>query len=156
MALIFTRDEPQWRWKVKVGGSHAAVAFSADQKKVYATTAHGVRILDAASGKEEARIETRDSNPIALGVFPNKTVAGQFTRLQIVFGNARGYFVKDWAEGKLPDTIGTIETSTVAKGAKPADAAAVPLAVDPKGRSAIMTGPRDATGQVAGVKGKNV
>ena len=54
-ALLFTRDEPQWRWKRKVDGSHAAVAYSADQKKVYATTAHGVRILDAATGKEEAR-----------------------------------------------------------------------------------------------------
>ena len=32
----------------------------------------------------------------------------------------------------------------------------MPLAVDPKGRSAIMTGPRDATGQFAGMKGKNV
>jgi WD40 repeat protein len=30
------------------------------------------------------------------------------------------------------------------------------LAVDPKGRSAIMTGPRDGTGKVAGRKGKNV
>src|SRR5262249_55081998 len=43
-AFVFTRDEPRWRWKVKVGGSHAAVAYSADQKKVYATTAHGVCI----------------------------------------------------------------------------------------------------------------
>ena len=54
------------------------------------------------------------------------------------------------------DTIGTIETSTVAKDAKPADVAAVPLAVDPKGRIAIMTGPRDATGEFTGTKGKNV
>ena len=58
MALIFAGDEPRWRWKSKVDGSHAAVAFSADQKKVYATTEHGVRVLDAACGKEEARIET--------------------------------------------------------------------------------------------------
>ena len=156
MAVKFPSDPPTYRWKSKVDGSHAAVAYSADQKNVYATTAHGVRILDAATGKEEARIEAKDSNPIAIGVFPNKTIAEKFTRLQIVFGNARGYFVKSWAEGKLADTIGTIETSTVAKGAKPTDVAAVPLAVDPKGRSAIMTGPRDATGQVAGMKGKNV
>jgi RNA polymerase sigma factor (sigma-70 family) len=140
MALIFTRDEPQWRWKAKVGGSHAAVAFSADQKKVYATTEHGVRVLDAASGKEEALLEAKGSNPTAIGVFPNKSVAG--AAVQIVFGNARGYFVKPRADGKPADP-GTIETSTVAKGAKPAEAAAVPLAVDPKGRSAIMTGPRD-------------
>ena len=156
MALIFAGDEPLWRWKSKVEGSHATVAFSADQKKVYATTEHGVRILDAASGKEEARIEVNDSNPTAIGVFPNKKIAENFIRSQIVFGNPRGYFVKSWAEGKLADTIGTIETSTVAKGAKPADEAAVPLAVDPNGRSAIMTGPIDATGEVGGVKGKNV
>jgi RNA polymerase sigma factor (sigma-70 family) len=156
-ALLFTRDDLRWRWKRKVDGSHAAVAYSADQKKVYATTEHGVRILDAATGKEEARIEAKDSNPTALDVFPNKNIADKFTRSQIVFGNARGYFVKSWAqEGKLDDTIGTIETSTVAKDAKPADVAAVPLAVDPKGRSAIMTGPRDSTGKVAGTKGKNV
>ena len=147
MALLFTRDEAQWRWKSKAAGSHAAVAYSADQKKVYATTADGVRILDAATGKDVARIDAPDSNPIAIGVFPSKVVAGKFSRSQIVFGNARGYFVKSWAEeGKLADTMGTLETSTVAKGAKPADVAAVPLAVDPKGRSAIMTGPRDATG----------
>jgi hypothetical protein len=157
MALLFTRDEPQWRWKSKADGSHAAVAYSADQKHVYATTAHGVRILDAATGQDVARLDAPDSNPVAIGVFPKRAVAEKFTQLQIVFGNARGYFVKSWAEGGPPaDTVGTIETSTVAKGAKPADVAAVPLAVDPKGRSAIMTGPRDATGQVAGMKGKNV
>jgi len=156
MALVFADGEPRWRWKSKVEGAHAAVAFSADQRKVYATTEHGVRILDAALGKEEARIEERDSNPTAIGVFPQKTIAENFTSTQIVFGAPRGYFVKSWAEGKPADTLGTIETSTVAKDAKPADETAVPLAVDPEGRSAIMTGPIDATGDVGGVKGKNV
>jgi RNA polymerase sigma factor (sigma-70 family) len=157
MALEFPGDDPQWRWKQNVGGSHAAVAYSADQKNVYATTADGVRILDAARGREADRIDAPDSNPTALGVFPNKTVGGESSRLQVVFGNVCGYFVKSWAEGgKVADTVGTIETSTVAKGAKPADMAAVPLAVDPKGRSAIMTGPRDPTGQGADRKGKNV
>jgi RNA polymerase sigma factor (sigma-70 family) len=143
MALIFPGDEAQWRWKANVEGSHAAVAFSADQKKVYATTEHGVRILDAASGKEEARIEAKDSSPSAIGVFPNKTISETFIQSQIIVGNTRGYFVKSWADGKLADTIGSIETSTVANDGKPAEGAAVPLAVDPKGRSAIMTGPRD-------------
>lgn len=155
MATQFPSDPPTYRWKTNVGGSHAAVAYSADQKYVYATTTNGVRILDAATGKEGASIEVKDSNPTALGVFPKKNVAEDFTQLQIVFGNARGYFIKTWAEGKL-ETIGTIETSTVGQDAKPTDIAAVPLAVDPKGRSAIMTGPRDATGQAGGVKGKNV
>ena len=50
MALIFAGDEPRWRWKSKVEGSHATVAFSADQNEVYATTEHGVSILDVASG----------------------------------------------------------------------------------------------------------
>src|SRR4029077_3366026 len=52
--------------------------------------------------------------------------------------------------------IGGLEVSTVASDKKPADMAAVPLAVDPKGRSAIMTGLRDGTGEFTGVKGKNV
>jgi RNA polymerase sigma factor (sigma-70 family) len=152
MAIEAAVDNQTYLWKSKAEGSHAAVACSADQNRVYATTTHGVRILDAATGKDVARIDAPDSNPIAVGVFPNMA-----RRSQIVFGNARGYFVKSWAdEGKLADTTGTLETSTVPKGAKPADVAAVPLAVDPKGRCAIMTGPRDATGRVAGLKGQNV
>jgi hypothetical protein len=88
---------------------------------------------------------------------PNRLAYIKDGRSQIVFGNARGYFIMAWAlEGKPAETTGTIETSTVAKDAKPADALAVPLAVDPKGRSAIMTGPRDGTGQFTGTKGKNV
>jgi RNA polymerase sigma factor (sigma-70 family) len=156
MALIFSGDEPLWRWKSRPEGSHAAVAFSADQKQVYVTTKHGVRILDAASGKDVDRLEAKDSNPTAIGVFPTKVIAADFTKSQIVFGNTRGYFVKTWADTKVTDTTGTIETSTVAKGAKPADEFAVPLAVDPKGGSAIMTGPVDVTGEVGGMKGKNV
>ncbi len=157
MALIFTRDEPRWRWKANVGGSHAAVAFSADQERVYATTKDGVRILDAFEGKEDARIEENSSSPTAIGVFPVKQIAFRpHTYHQIVFGNARGYYVKTWIPANRPDTAGTIRTSTVAEEAQPADNAAVPLAVDPNGRCAIMTGPIDATGKVAGVKGKNV
>jgi RNA polymerase sigma factor (sigma-70 family) len=144
MATRFPSDPPTYRWKTSIGGSHAAVAYSADQRHVYATTEHGVRILDATTGKEVARIDEQNSNPIALGVFPNK-IDARFRQLQIVFGNAYGYFIKTWADlGKPAETMGTLEVSTVAKSAKPADVAAVPLAVDPKGRSAIMTGPRDA------------
>src|SRR5207302_5649651 len=113
MAVKLPSDLPTYRWKSKPDGPHAAVAYSADQKHVYATTAHGVRILDAATGQDVARIEEKDSNPIAIGVFPKKS-----SRLQIVFGNARGYFVKSWAEGKLAGTISTIQTSTVASGAQ--------------------------------------
>jgi RNA polymerase sigma factor (sigma-70 family) len=157
MAVKFPSDPPTYRWKAQAGGSHAVVAYSADQKQVYATTTNGVCIFDAATGKSVGRIDEPDSNPVALGVFPDQAVDGEHSRVQIVFGNARGYFVKSWVrDGKIADTIATLETSTVAKGAQPADAAAVPLAVDPKGRSAILTGPRDATGAFTGVKGKNV
>jgi RNA polymerase sigma factor (sigma-70 family) len=157
MALTLPSDPPTYRWKSNADGSHAAVAYSTDQKKIYATAKDGVRILDSATGKEEARIDAKDSNPIAIGVFPKKIVADNFTQLQILFGDARGYFIKTWAEGSnIAETVGTIETRTVAQNAQPADAAAIPLAVDPKGRSAIMTGPHDATGQLTGMKGKNV
>jgi beta-lactamase regulating signal transducer with metallopeptidase domain/WD40 repeat protein len=156
MALIFVDGEPRWRWKSKVDGSHAAVAFSADQQQIYATTQHGVRVLDAAGGKEQARVEERDSRPIAVGVFPDKRIGDNVTRRQIVFGTPRGYFVESWIDGKLADTTSTLETSTVARDKQPDDEAAVPLAVDPFGRSAIMTGPVDATGAFGGVKGKNV
>jgi beta-lactamase regulating signal transducer with metallopeptidase domain/WD40 repeat protein len=155
MTLILAHEHPTYRWKTKVGGSHPAVAYSADHKQVYATTKDGAIILDATTGKEQERIEVADSSPVALGVFPDKEVAERVIRHQVVLGNPRGYFVESWVDGKLADTRGTIETSTVPKDAKPADEAAVPLAVDPKGRSAIMTGPLDPTG-MGGVKGKNV
>jgi WD40 repeat protein len=156
MAVRYPSDPPTYRWKYQAGGTHAAVAYSFDQKHVYVTTKNGVCILDAETGKDAATIDAPDSNPIAIGVFPDKVRSPTMTQPQIVFGNARGYFVKTWVAGKLPDTVGTIETSNVAKVAKPADETAVPLAVDPKGRSAIMTGPRDATGELTGMKGKNV
>lgn len=152
VALNLAEETPTYRWKAQAGGSHAAVAYSAwpNQKKVYATTKDGVCILDAATGEHVARIDAPDSNPIAIGIFPNNHDA-KYPQAQIVFGNARGYFVKSWADGwgKPADTMNTLEVSTVAKEAKPADMAAVPLAVDPKGRSAIMTGPRDQTGKNA-------
>jgi RNA polymerase sigma factor (sigma-70 family) len=145
-ALINPSEPPTYRWKAKVGGSHAALAYSADRKHVYATTTDGVCILDAATGRHVVRIDEPNSSPISIAVFPTRD-----SRLKVAFGNARGYFIKDWHEGaKLPDTIGGIEVSTVAKGAKPSDVTAVPLAVDPKGRSAIMTGLRDRS------TGKNV
>jgi beta-lactamase regulating signal transducer with metallopeptidase domain/WD40 repeat protein len=155
MALILAHETPTYRWKTKIGGSHAAVVYSAGRKHVYATTKDGAVILDATTGKELERIEVADSSPTAVGVFPDRTIAEGVLRHQVAFGNSRGYFVESWVDGKLADTRGTIETSTVAKDATPTDEAAVPLAVDPKGRSAIMTGPLDPSG-LGGVKGKNV
>jgi beta-lactamase regulating signal transducer with metallopeptidase domain/WD40 repeat protein len=156
MALIFVDGEPLWRWKAKVDGSHAAVAFSADQQQVYATTKDGVRILDAARGQEQGRIEERDSSPTAIDVFPDKDIGENATWQRLVFGTPRGYFVETWVKGRLADNVSTLQTSTVKEGAQPADEAAVPLAVDPRGRSAIMTGPVDPTGEAGGIAGKNV
>lgn len=155
MALIFPGDSAQYRWKTNVGGTHAAVAYSADHKHVYVTTENGVRVLSEPLGKEEARIEVPGAHPNAIGVFPNKAITAEVVQTQIVIGDASGYFVKSWMNGKF-ETIGTIQTQTVPKGKKPVDATAVPLAVDPKGSSAIMTGPIDATGEAGGVKGKNI
>jgi RNA polymerase sigma factor (sigma-70 family) len=159
MALKLEEEYPTYRWKAQAGGSHAAVAFSAGGQRVYATSKDGVKVLDAKTGAFVDSIDLPDSSPISLGVFPDVQIINDvppFSRSQIAFGNARGYFVRSWAEGKLKDTIGGVEVSTVAKDAQPADVAAVPLAVDPHGRSAIMTGLRDGTGQFVGVKGKNV
>ncbi|HEX3151276.1 MAG TPA: sigma-70 family RNA polymerase sigma factor [Gemmataceae bacterium] len=141
MAVRYPSDPPTYEWMTNVGGEHPAVAYSLNHKYIYATTQHGVRILDASSGKELARIDEQNSNPIAIGEFP-KLIDAKFPQLQIVFGNARGYFVKTWRDvGNPAETMGTIQTKT---SATPTDLAAVPLAVDPKGRSAIMTGPIDA------------
>jgi hypothetical protein len=95
------------------------------------------------------------SSPTAIGVFPDKLIPGDVTHAQIVFGSSRGYFVTISVPDRL-DTMGTIEVRTVADGQAPADEAAAPLAVDPKGRCAIMTGPIDATGEGSGTKGQNV
>jgi RNA polymerase sigma factor (sigma-70 family) len=156
MALIFQGDDPVSRWKADVGGSHAAVAFSADQKRVFVTTRDGVRVLGETFGKEEARIDEIGSNPTAIGVFPNRKIADDFVQSQIVLGTSRGSIVKTWADGRLVETMSTLEVRTVKVGAKGADMTAVPLAVDPRGRSAIMTGLVDPTGGFGGEKGKNV
>ncbi len=62
MLLVFQGDSASWRWKAKFGGSHAAVAFSADAKRVYATTEHGTEIFDVARGKSVASVEEKGSN----------------------------------------------------------------------------------------------
>src|SRR5205085_2819516 len=62
-ALWLPSEPPTYRWRSTVGGSHPALAYSADQKKVYATTTHGVLILDATTRQHVARIDEPDSNP---------------------------------------------------------------------------------------------
>jgi WD40 repeat protein len=143
-----TRKE---KWKAEVGGNLAAAAFTADGKSILATINDGVRFLDALSGKLGASLEQKDSHPTAVGVFPDKDVIApgnqRFTSHKVIFANARGCFVKVWNDSAAPSTAATI---TVPKHKNPVDPSAVPLAVDPDGRKAIVTGPMD------GNTGKNV
>lgn len=155
MSLDLTNEGNSYRWSATVVGSHPAVAYSLDGQSVYATCDDGVVVFDA-KGKEIGRIEAKDSKPVAIGVFPDKAVTDEVSFAQIVFGNASGYFVKTWATVRKPEDAGTLSTRTVPPNTNPSDAWAVPLAVDPRGRSAIMTGPIDRTGQVAGRAGANV
>jgi beta-lactamase regulating signal transducer with metallopeptidase domain/WD40 repeat protein len=155
MDLNLNKNQPTYNWKVNVGGSHPAIAYSVDGKTVYATTTDGVRILDAQKGTLKVLIEEENSQPIAVQAFPNRRIDDENSYTQIVFGSARGYFVKTWPNADI-DKSGTIGTNTIPKEQEPSDVLAVPLAVDPQGRSAIMTGPIDGTGEVAGKAGANV
>jgi RNA polymerase sigma factor (sigma-70 family) len=138
---VFDPSAGKLRWETAAGGSHPAVAYSADGKTVYATTKNGVQFLDAETGKAGETLEVKDCDAVAIGVFPDRDVETHTTS-KIILGTARGYVVKNWFAGKLP-TAGGIEVATAAKGQGPAVPNAVPLAVDPKGWSAISAGPRD-------------
>src|SRR5262249_43810413 len=84
-----------------------------------------------------------DSRAMALGVFPDRAIEVGGQRLishKIILGTPRGYVVKTWIDSA---PVSTITTETVAKDHEPADANAVPLAVDPTGTGAIITGPMD-------------
>lgn len=155
MDLNLNNNQPTYNWKANVGGSHPAIAYSLDGKLVYATTSNGVRILDAERGTMKELIEEPNSQPIAVRAFPIRPIDDRNSYTKIAFGNARGYFVKTWPTGQ-PDKAGMIETTTVPEGQQPLDGFSVPLAVDPLGRSAIMTGPIDGTGKVSGRAGANV
>ncbi|MFO0811493.1 MAG: sigma-70 family RNA polymerase sigma factor [Gemmataceae bacterium] len=136
------------QWDTDVGGNFASVAYSWDGQTLGATVPDGVRLLDAATGKAGDMLEKKGSRPTAVAFFPDRPRAGVGPpRKQVVFGNARGYVVKSWM---VWPQVGTLNTSTVAAGKEPADRFAVPLAVDPAGRCAVMTGP------VHGDTGKNV
>lgn len=131
--------KPLWDHQIKATATLTAVAYSRDGKTIAATFKHGVVLIDAASGKEIDTINEPESNPSAVGFYAERPVPGIEEKNQgLVFGDARGYFVKTWI--KWPN-LGTIHT-TVAKD--PADRFAVPLAVDPRPNAvahAVMTGP---------------
>jgi WD40 repeat protein len=128
------------QWKTTVGGSFAAVAYSSDGKSILATFKDGVQFLDAATGKPGRTIEEKESSPSAVAAFPDRTIGEdqKFVSHKIVFGNARDYFVKTWIDEAQ---VGGAQLSVVAEGKEPADPHGVPLAVDPGGRSVILTGP---------------
>lgn len=134
-----TRKE---KWKADTGGGFAAVAYSADQNAVLVTFKDGVHLLDAESGKIENSFQEPDCHPTVVAAFPDEVFPVDDQRLlknhKIIFGSARGYFVKTWIGSAMP---GSIELSNVQKGNDPVDANAVPLAIDPAGRSVILTGP---------------
>jgi WD40 repeat protein len=138
-----TRNE---KWKADVTGNFAAVAFAADGKSVLATFKDGVRFLDADTGKPGASLEEKDSRPTAVGVFPDRDlfVEGnkKFVSHKVIFANRQHNFVTVWGPGSR-EKAGTIVLHTSAKDTNPLDANAVPLAVDPEGRSVIVTGPID-------------
>ncbi len=128
-------------WKANVAGGFAGVAFSSDEKSLVATVPDGVRVLDRATGHIADSLEEKASHPVAVGVFPDVEIRDgerTFTQHKIVFANARGCFVKTWIP---PAAAGTISLNTVGQGQPPDDPDAVPLALDPFGRSVILTGP---------------
>lgn len=135
------------KWSTEVGGNYAAVTFSADGKSVLATFKDGVKFLDAETGKVENTIEDlhalQGCDITAVGVFPDRAVEGGMQKQishKIILGTYLGYRVKTWIDSA---PVSTITTSTFSKDHKPADPNAVPLAVDPAGKSAIITGPID-------------
>jgi RNA polymerase sigma factor (sigma-70 family) len=139
----FTTDGYKLLWEYKVEGQFPNLALSPDGKTLAVTMKDGVQFLDAETGKAGVKLEESLSDPIAVGFFPDVAVqAGgeSFTSRKVIFGNARGYFVKSWLAWPQ---VGTIKTSTVAEGAKPADDHAVPLAVSPDGKRVVVTGPID-------------
>ena len=132
----------QFTWEHEGGDHFAAVALAPDGKTVALTTKDGVQFLDSATGKIGDELEEKGSAPTAIAFFPDEPIVrdGQLlaTKRQVIFGNGRGYFVKTWL--KWPN-VSTIQTSTYPAGKEPADPFAMPLAVSPDGKRAVVTGP---------------
>ena len=129
-----------WTYQFKATTKCSAIAFSLDGKMLAATFKHGIGLLDATTGKEIDTINEPESSPLAVGFFPERKLGDDIISNKVIFGNASGYFAKTWV--KLPDT-GTVSSRTSPKDKVPSDEYAVPLAVDPAGRSVILTGPID-------------
>jgi RNA polymerase sigma factor (sigma-70 family) len=130
-------------WEYKGGGHFAAVALSPDNKTLAVTTKDGVQLLDAATGKPGDTLEEKESEATAVAFFPDEPIFrdGQLlaTAHRVIFGSARGYFVKTWL---MWPNVSTIKTSSTADK-EPTDRFAVPLAIAPGGKRAVVTGPID-------------
>ena len=134
-------------WELKDDNVHAAaVAYSVDGKQIAVTVADGIQFLDAATGKKGDMIEEKDGKPNVVAFFRDTVRAeAELATQRVIFGNDHGYFVKIWTS--FPN-VSTIKSSTMSPEQPVADSFAVPLAVDPQGKRAVVTGPIDqATGK---------
>jgi WD40 repeat protein len=154
--FVHAYDAATWkrRWEHQEPTNFTALAGAPDGKTLAVTFKDGdrrwgVRMLNAATGKPEIALDeggvpgvVDGPEPLAVGFFPDVTLldAQGSTSHKLIFGTAAGYVVKTWVD---PEKASTITSSTVAAGKKPADEYAVPLAVDPAGKRAVVTGPID-------------
>lgn len=148
----YTADTLKQLWEYKDdGGKLTVIAVAPDGKTVAISFTEfdrqGVRFLDAGTGKvgdtlEELGAIAEWPAPLAVAFFPDRPPGpgGLATTRKVIFGNAREYVGKTWLVGAKATTI---KSSIVAAGKQPADEYAVPLAVSPDGKRAVVTGPID-------------
>ncbi len=136
----------QWTAKVDGDAQHfAAIAFSPDGKSIAATFADGVRFLAPATGKIEETLEQKGSKPTTVGWFPEDPPAAgekEHRTRWIVFDSDKGqhptqmYSFRNW--NALSKTGGfNLGIEHREKPRRPAGE--VPLAMDPKGRWAVLS-----------------
>jgi len=139
--IAFNTETFKEKWQATVGGNFSALAFAADGKSVLATFNDGVRFLDAETGNLGESLEERGCRPLVVGSFPDREYLDNGQKLirhKVIFGNERDYYVKDWVTKAAP---GTVQLMSVKAGNEPPDHNAVPLAIDPAGRSVMLMGP---------------
>jgi RNA polymerase sigma factor (sigma-70 family) len=141
----YSTDNFKTLWEYKGEERFSALSLSRDGKTLAVTVKGGVQFLNAKTGKTDNKLEEAGSDPLAVAFFPDRQVAEEHISRRVIFGNARELVVKTWLVGGEPSTI---KSSLAAPGKQPADEFAVPLAVDPNGKRAVVSGPVDrATGR---------
>ena len=155
--LVRAYDTASWKqlWEYGAQTNYPSVAVSPDGKHVAVTFKDGdrrwgVRMVDAATGKLAYSLEEGGKpgvvdgpEPFAVGFFPDVPLGDDSTppiSHKLIFGTAGQYVVKTWIDAEKPSTI---TSRTVAAKKQPADNHAVPLAIDPNGKRAVVTGPLD-------------